>query len=230
MKILSKILFLIVLIFTQIDLKAQRILFVGNSLSYSNNLPKIVEDIATKFNISINADCLCYPNYAIVDHLNDVQLNQILSTNKIDFLIVQQGPSSQPEGKKMLIEDGAKLKVLCEKNNIKMGYFMVWTSKKWYHTFDLVIKNHELAAQKNNVLLFPVGNIWKLYNEENESENLYDFDGFHPSKAGSFLSALTIFHKLYPNKNLRLLKFNDYKNYLENEESYKKMVDLIYNN
>ena len=110
-----------------------------------------------------------------------------LIKEKFDYLVVQQGPSSQTEGKKMLIEDGKVLKKICDQYNIKLVYFMVWTSKKWYETFDLVIENHKIAAKKNNAMLFPVGEIWKKYNTFNKNENLYDLDEFHPSKSGSFL-------------------------------------------
>ncbi len=203
---------------------AQKILFVGNSLTYSNNLPKMLEEIAKEFNESIKTKSLCAPNYAIIDHLNEGKLQKLLQKNKFDYLVVQQGPSSQLEGKKMLIEDGAKLKKLCDKFNIKLVYFMVWTSKRWYYTFDLVIENHTIAAQKNNALLFPVGKIWKAYNNKKNKEDLYSFDGFHPSKAGSFLAALTMFYYLYPKKNLQNLPFNKW---IKNEDSFKLMIDLI---
>lgn len=224
--IFKKIIFLLALsIFTSIG--AQKILFVGNSLTYTNDLPKILEEVSGNFAENIITKSLCFPNYAIIDHLNEGKLQEILSKEKFDYLVVQQGPSSQSEGKKMLIEDGKKLKKLCDKYNIKMAYFMVWTSKEWYHTFDLVIENHKIAAKKNNALLFSVGEIWKEYNTFKNVESLYSFDGFHPSKAGSFLATLVMFHKLFPKENLHLLKFPDCKKWIKNEDSFKLMLKLI---
>ena len=54
--------------FTSVN--AQKILFVGNSLTYSNNLPEILEDIAKESGIEIKTKSLCFANYAIADHLN----------------------------------------------------------------------------------------------------------------------------------------------------------------
>lgn len=187
---------------------AQKILFLGNSLTYTNELPKILEEVSENFGKTITKKSLCFPNYAIIDHLNEGKLHNILSSEKFDYLVVQQGPSSQPEGKKMLIEDGKKLKKLCDKYNIKMVYFMVWTSKKWYNTLDLVIENHKIAAKNNDAMLFPVAQIWKKYNTHKKIDSLYSFDGFHPSKSCSFLSALVMFRKLFPKENLHLLKMS----------------------
>lgn len=206
---------------------AQKILFVGNSLTYSNDLPNILEEIAKISNETIDTKSLCSPNYAIIDHINEGKLQKILAKENFDYVVIQQGPSSQEEGKQMLINDGKTMKKLCDKYKIKLVYFMVWTSKKWYQTFDLVIENYTIAAKENNALLFPVGKIWKEYNTQKQVENLYSLDGFHPSKAGTFLAAFTMFHHLYPKKNLHLLKFQKYKKWIKNEESFKLMVKLI---
>ena len=226
---LNKIVIILVVSFFT-TLNAQKILFVGNSLTYSNNLPEILEEIAENSEKKIKTKSLCFPNYAIIDHLNDGKLQKILDKEKFDYLVVQQGPSSQTEGKKMLIEDGKVLKKICDQYNIKLVYFMVWTSKKWYETFDLVIENHKIAAKKNNAMLFPVGEIWKKYNTFNKNENLYDLDEFHPSKSGSFLAALTMFSYLYPNENLHLLKFSAYEKWIKDEDSFNLMIKLIKEN
>lgn len=227
MKITFKLIGLIFLLIISLNTNAQKILFVGNSLTYSNNLPKILEYIAKTQDISISSKSLCFPNYAIIDHLNEGKLQRILKKEKFDYLVVQQGPSSQNEGKRMLVEDGEKLKKLCDAFNIKFVYFMVWTSKKWYHTFDLVIENHTIAAQKNEALLFPVGKVWQTYYTHKNIEELYTVDGFHPSKAGSFLAALTMFHYLYPQKNIQQIP---HKKWVRDKDSFDLMVRLILKN
>ena len=98
---------IVLFFFISSSISAQKILFVGNSLTYSNNLPKIVEFIAKKSGEKIITKSLCYPNYALVDHLHDGTFQKLMAKGKYDYVIVQQGPSSQSEGKKMLIEDGA---------------------------------------------------------------------------------------------------------------------------
>jgi hypothetical protein len=213
-----------------ISINAQKILFVGNSLTYYNNLPNILESIAKEFDKEITTKMLCYPNYAIVDHLSEGKVQQEINSKKYDLVIIQQGPSSQEIGKKMLIDDGKKLKEICDNNGTKLGYYMVWPSKRYYYTFNKVIENHTEAAKTNNALLFPVGKNWQQYQQQKNTSFLYGPDNFHPSKAGSFLAALTIFHTLYPNTSLEQLPYKKVKKWGLNKKSYKSMIQIISSN
>jgi hypothetical protein len=189
-------------------------------------MPEILEYIGNENGVTIRTKSLCFPNYAIVDHLDKGLLQKLLAKEKFDYIIIQQGPSSQAEGKRMLIEDGAKIKRLCNQYKIKLAYYMVWPSKRYYHTFDKVIENHELAAKRNDALLLPVGKNWKAYNSNNKLENLYGSDNFHPSKAGSFLASLTIFHQLHPTKTIEKLPIKNYTKWVTDKKSFKKMIQL----
>jgi len=223
MKKHSLVLFLFVFSF---QLQAQKILFVGNSLTYTNDLPSILKKIAKIHKKNIETDMVCYPNYAIVDHLDQGVIQQKIATNNYDYVVIQQGPSSQEEGRKMLFDSGKVLSALCEKYNSKLVYYMVWPSKRYYFTFDKVIKNHTEAAQKNNALLFPVGKLWKQYETLKNGTSLYGPDLFHPSKTGSFLAAIAMFKQLFPDEDLNELSFKKVKKWV-NKKSFKTILTLV---
>jgi len=182
-----------------LDSKEQKIgvLFVGNSLTYTHNLPKLVKQLAKQKGVHIKTEMLALANYALVDHLNDGDLQTKIETGNFDFVIVQQGPSSQMEGKKQLLEAGSKLSALCQTQNCELVYFMVWPSLQYYKTFDKVIKNYRDAARLNDALLCPVGEIWKAYFDETKSFDYYGPDGFHPSQKGSEKAAMIIVETLF---------------------------------
>ncbi|MFD2586778.1 SGNH/GDSL hydrolase family protein [Croceitalea marina] len=169
-----------------------KVLFIGNSLTYTNNLPELVKKEALLQDIRLEMTMIAYPNYALIDHLNDGDIQKLIAENNYDFVVVQQGPSSQAEGKKMLLEDGAKIKKLCQDNGAEMVYFMVWPSKQYYYTYDDVIKNHIHAATSNEALLAPVGAIWKMHFDKTNDYSYYGADGFHPSLIGSKIAAKVI--------------------------------------
>ena len=172
------------------------ILFIGNSLTYTNNLPLLVKKHARQKGIKVKVKMLAFPNYAIEDHWNDGEVQNLISSNKYDFVIIQQGPSSQSDGREMLIEYGKKYSNLCKKNGSKLCYFMVWASLNYYHTFDGVIKNYKDAASVNNSILLPVGKIWKEYIDSANTHEYYSSDGFHPSIKGSQVAAKVIVEHL----------------------------------
>lgn len=173
------------------------ILFIGNSLIYTNNLPDLVKKSAELQGIVIETKMLSFPNYAISDHWNDGEVQKLIASKKYDFVIIQQGPSSQNDGRKMLIEYGEKYSRLCKLNNSKLCYFMVWPSLTNYHTFDDVVKNHKDAASINNSILLPVGEVWKDYFDNTNSFQYYSSDGFHPSLKGSQIAAKVIVEYLF---------------------------------
>lgn len=176
--------------------KTYHILFVGNSLTYSNNLPELVKKEALKKGHIVQTTMLAKPNYAIVDHWAEGKVQQLINSKKYDFVILQQGPSSQNEGKRMLVDGGKNYSLLCQKNNTTLSYFMVWPSKTYYATYDGVITNYTLAAQKNNAILCPVGKVWKDYFDKTEDYSYYSEDGFHPSLKGSEVAAQIIVKSL----------------------------------
>ena len=157
----------------------------------------MLKKYAKQKGIEVNTKMIAYPNYAIEDHWNDGQVQKLISSKKFDYVIIQQGPSSQSDGRKMLIEYGKKYNNLCKLNEAKLCFFMVWPSLKYYPTFDDVIKNHEDAALINNSILLPVGKVWKNHFNSNKEKDYYSADGFHPSIKGSQISAKIIVEHLF---------------------------------
>lgn len=175
------------------------ILFIGNSLFYTNNLPELVKQIAKLKGIKINTKMIAFPNYAIADHWNKGQVQKLIASQSFEFVIIQQGPSSQDDGRKMLIEYGEKYGIICKKNGAKLCYFMVWPALNNYHTFEGVINNHKDATLINESILLPVGAVWKNYIDSTNSFDYYSSDGFHPSLKGSELAAKVIIEYLLHN-------------------------------
>ncbi|MCF4101888.1 SGNH/GDSL hydrolase family protein [Gillisia sp. M10.2A] len=173
------------------------VLFIGNSLTYTNNLPKLVQKNAKLKGIKINVKTIAFPNYSIQEHWDNGEIQKLISSKKYDFVIIQQGPSSQNIGREMLIEYGGKYSSLCKMNNVKLCYFMVWPSLNYYHTFNDVINNHTDAALINNSILLPVGRIWKEYIDSTNSKEYYSSDRFHPSLKGSQVAAQVIVKHLF---------------------------------
>ena len=174
------------------------ILFIGNSLTYTNDLPELVKNRAKQKGIIIGTKMIALGNYAIIDHWEDGEVQKQISSKKFHFVIIQQGPSSQSEGREILIEYGEKLQGLCEENDAQLGYFMVWPSLTYYNTFEGVIQNYSDAARINDAILCPVGKVWKEHFDSTDNFDYYGVDGFHPSLKGSQVAADVIVESLFP--------------------------------
>jgi hypothetical protein len=177
--------------------KDTTLLFVGNSLTYANDLPKLVASIAKIKGKKIKVEMLALPNYALLDHLVDGNLQEMIASGKYKYVIVQQGPSSQAEGREMLLEAGSKIKQMCNVSGASLAFFMVWPGYENYNNFNGVIRNYTEAATLNNSILCPVGTVWKEYIDRTKDLSYYGPDLFHPSLKGSQVAAQVIFDSLF---------------------------------
>lgn len=209
------------------SLFAQNILFIGNSLTYSNDLPGMVETIAKVYDKQISTECICLPNYGLEDHWNDGLIQKKIGNEKFDYVLFQQGPSSQAYGRSSLFDFGGKISSLAKENDTKPGYFMVWPSVQYYHTFEGVIKNHKDAAEANESIVVPVGELWSQFRKAPFKTDLYSADQFHPSSTGSFLAALTIVATLFPEIELSDLKYNKFRAFVSSKNDFEKMMGLV---
>jgi lysophospholipase L1-like esterase len=173
------------------------ILFIGNSLTYTNNLPALVAEQAKSKGVHVTPEVLAFPNYALEDHWNEGTLQKRIASKKYDYVVVQQGPSSQADGRAMLLDYGQRIKRLCDEHNVKLAFFMVWPARANSENFDGVIRNYSDAAQATGSLLCPVGKIWRAHFEATHDYSYYGPDGFHPSTKGSAVAAAVIIESLF---------------------------------
>jgi hypothetical protein len=173
------------------------VLFVGNSLTYSNSLPQLFQKFAQQKGKHVAVEILALPNYALVDHLADGNVQKLIASGKYNYVVVQQGPSSQQEGRALLLEAASVFEKLCKDNGARLAFFMVWPAYANYSTFPGVIQNYTDAATLTGAILCPVGTAWKSYIDSSKDLSYYSDDYFHPSVKGSEKAAQVIFESIY---------------------------------
>ncbi|MEM6766431.1 MAG: hypothetical protein AAF655_15965 [Bacteroidota bacterium] len=142
---------------------------------------------------------MCKPNYSLEDHLRSGTLQGQLEANTYDFIVFQQGPSSQKSSGEHLLQYATEINRIVRDAHIKVVTYMVWPSKVYYQTFDNSIEYYLMANHAIKGILAPVGLIWKEV-EDDGIFSVYGEDQFHPSLKGSFLSAWVIYHSLFPSE------------------------------
>lgn len=175
-----------------------RVLFVGNSLTYSNNLPEIINHFAKsakqkKFSYKM----IAYPNFSLEDHWNNGEVQKVLAKEKWDFVIMQQGSSASIDGRKLLVEYAKKFAEKITQAEAKSAMFMVWSSAYRLNDFAEVGVSYKLAAEETKGFFFPVGFAWLEAWKRSPNLQLYSADKFHPSPVGSYLAALIIYQQIY---------------------------------
>jgi len=178
------------------------LLFVGNSLTYYNDLPSLVAEIAKQDGVEITYKTIAVPDFSIDDHLAGTSIQSAFAKERFDFVIAQQGPSALPESQELLRASSIKLSKLCSENKAKLALYMVWPELSREYAYDDVIASYSNAAKASNAILCPAGLAWK---KSLSTLPLYGPDEFHPSIHGSVLAAMVIYASIREKKDLDFL-------------------------
>jgi hypothetical protein len=173
-----------------------RVLFVGNSLTYSNRLPEMVQTIAEATGHTMAVGVVASPNFSLEDHSRNGIGSTILSI-EADVVVMQQGPSSLPQNQENL---RAWTEILADPIRDAGGepaLFMVWPEITRVDAFGAVYESYRGAANAVNGIFIPAGLAWVYAWELDPELLLYGPDGFHPSQLGTAVAALTIFRVLF---------------------------------
>jgi hypothetical protein len=178
---------------------ALRVLFIGNSLTYVNDLPSLVGAMADSLAVSrpFWSRTAAQPDYALEDHWTDPRTRDALAGSTWDIVAMQQGPSSLPENQASLREWSVRWAELIRNGNALPSLYMVWPESTRRSAFPAVSDAYTAAAEAVDGMLFPVGRAWLIAWESDPTLPLYGPDGFHPSGLGTYLAALVIVDRLY---------------------------------
>jgi len=75
-----------------------RVLFIGNSLTYANDLPGLVQALAAGSAAGgspIDVAMVASPDVSLDDHLASGEASRAIAGGRWDFVVLQQGPTSQ---------------------------------------------------------------------------------------------------------------------------------------
>jgi hypothetical protein len=173
------------------------ILFVGNSLTYVNDLPLIVESLADSVpgltpDQRIAPAMAAFPDFALEDHWAEGTAVRAIDQGRWSVVVLQQGSSALEESRVNLREWTKKFDVKIRAAGARTAMYAVWPLATRQFDFDRVNESYTLAATDVNGMLFPVGEAWRAAWRRDPNLQLYAADGLHPSVRGSYVAGLVI--------------------------------------
>ena len=172
-----------------------KVLFLGNSLTYTNDLPGVFRDLAAAGGIDVGVQSVAYPNMALIDYLDRPEVLAIIDRGW-NYVVMQQGGSTLPICRDTLV---LSAKLLAPRIRAKGGVpalLASWPSSDRQFAFPAAHESFALAAQAVDGVFLPVGDAWLEAWKINPAHALYGVDGYHPGREGTYLAALVIYEKL----------------------------------
>src|SRR5262245_6813684 len=122
------------------------VLFVGNSLTYANQMPLIVEALARSRGDKLEVSSVTLGGANLEDLWLDGAALREIERGGWTVVVLQQGPSSQLEGRTILREWSKKFAQRIRKAGARPALYSIWPEKERLNVFDQVSESYALAA------------------------------------------------------------------------------------
>ena len=176
---------------------AGAILFIGNSLTYVNDLPNMVRRVAEAAGGDLRVDLAAGPNMAVIDHTPaGSDAIRKIEGSRWDLVVLQQGPTPAGICRDTLVIAAMRLAPAIRRAGARPALFLSWTRQAYTGPMDEVAESATRAARAVGGVVIPIGIAWRKALAADPTLPLYAADGYHPAPAGTLLSALTTYDRL----------------------------------
>jgi len=175
-----------------IDRDTLKVLFVGNSYTYMNNLPQITSIITNNCKTKLITQKSCSGGATIKDHwqgTRGLRTKELIRVGNYDIVVIQ-GQSREPINERdSLLKYVSLFCDLIKEKGGKPYLFATWPRKKIPQHQSLINDVYKSIALNTGAEVVKVGSSWEMAKKVRPEIELYSFDGSHPSELGTFLTA-----------------------------------------
>ncbi len=211
-------------------MKKLRVLFLGNSHTYFNDLPIIFKELAAAGGKEVEVQLMAYPGVTYEWHLKqESQLRYELLHGNYDYMIMQQAAHSPCPSPEETIRDGKKIIELAKKNGVTPILCMPWAERAYPEHQAIMYNTYQTLSKEAGVTHTPTGYVFERVLNERPDIDMYFVDGEHCSPYGSYTRALSIYAVIFnespvglPPKSMRSVSstVEEAKDFLEANRLY----------
>ncbi|AEA42609.1 PKD domain-containing protein [Fluviicola taffensis] len=190
------------------------VLFIGNSYTYVNDLPGMLNSLTTSLGKETTVDSKTNGGYTFQNQVNDAATYVKIHSKPWDVVVIQ-GQSQEPSFPDSQVNTGTlpfalRLSDSIWANNAcsNVMYYMTWGRQngdpQWsgINTFEkmntrLYNAYMRMADSSDRAMVSPVGAVWAYVRTNHPTINLYNADESHPSVEGTYLAACTFYASLF---------------------------------
>ena len=177
---------------------AVKVLFLGNSHTYYNDMPLLFQEICRDRGKEVEVRMIAQSGVTYRWHLNHmIELRFELMYGGYDFLVMQQAAHGAPPTKEETHRDGHEIAEMARRFGTVPIQTVPWAEKKFPEHQAGMYEIFESFAEKENIRLNPVGRIFEEVSRSHPEINMYWTDGEHASPYGTYATALCAYAAIF---------------------------------
>lgn len=171
-----------------------RVLFVGNSFTYGNDLPGLVAELALSRDppVQLEVESVASDGMTLERHWNDGEVGRRLATGAWDVLVLQEQGSRPLTDPDLMEEYARRFVALAQKAGTDVILFQTWARLHQPETEQPRAAAYRRIAESIGATVAPVGAAWSRALARRPKPALHAADGVHANPAGSRLAACEI--------------------------------------
>ena len=184
--------------------KSLNILFIGNSHTYFNDMPLMVQRRAEADGYDCRVVMIAHGGWYLAQHVEEPDVRFNILFGVYDYVVLQE--HAHPFGPVEKFRDAAVQlnEWIREAESIPVVY-ECWARKAEPEVQAVMNEAHRQIAEEIGALIAPVGENWWKYQESYPELDMYYKDGAHDSAAGSDFAAKYIWQTIYTDLHRRSL-------------------------
>lgn len=176
-----------------------KVLFIGNSLTSSNDLPGTLAALAKAGSKDFTYGTSIQPGRTLMEHWTDKKQRSLkqIQSQKWDYVVLQDLSSQPLTAPEDLVTYGKLFAEAIIKQGARPAWFMTWAGARNPKDTPVYIKAYSDLAATNGGLLVPVGAAWGSFSGTERQELFPGSDLKHPSALGTYLSACVFYGSFF---------------------------------
>lgn len=201
-----------------------KILFLGNSHTYYNDMPQIFANICKERGKDVEVAMQAQSGVTYGWHYKKlIELRFALMHGGYDYIVMQQAAHSPCPSKEETIADGMKIIELARRYGVTPVQTVPWAEKRDPAHQKEMYEIYGELAEKAGVRLNPVGRIFEdIFNNHPEID-MYWIDGEHASEYGSYAAALCTYATIF-GESVQGVSYKSYYTYSLPQETWDEIA------
>lgn len=173
--------------------KKMRILFIGNSFTYGNDLPGLLTAMMATRGIDLETKKITPGGCTLKKHWEDGKAVKAINEGGWDYVVIQEQSQMPLFHPPVTLKYAALLSSAAAEVGAEPVFFMTWAYKGKPEMQAGLARTYMKAGADANSLVAPVGLAWQRVLKDDPNAPLFAKDRKHPSPQGSYLTACVFY-------------------------------------